>query len=65
MLSIELMDTLQSQGRATDIGYAMAENEVIEEMVRNVEGLVKVTRDLFGTRAWLNGVDNIHLGIGF
>ncbi|CAE6336631.1 unnamed protein product [Rhizoctonia solani] len=65
VLNNELMDTLQSQGRATDIGYAMAENEVIEEMVRTVESLVKVTRDLFGTRAWLNGVDNIHLGIGF
>ncbi|KAF8758278.1 Fusaric acid resistance protein-like [Rhizoctonia solani] len=52
-------------GRATDIGYAMAENEVIDEMVRTVEGLVKITRDLFGTRAWLNGVDNVHLGVGF
>ncbi|KAF8710315.1 Fusaric acid resistance protein-like, partial [Rhizoctonia solani] len=65
VLNIELMDALQSQGRATDIGYAMAENEVIDEMVRTVEGLVKITRDLFGTRAWLNGVDNVHLGVGF
>ncbi|CAE6436535.1 unnamed protein product [Rhizoctonia solani] len=64
MLNSELMDTLQSEARATDVGYAMAENEVIEEMVRAVEGLVQVTRALFGTRAWLNGVDDVHLGIG-
>ncbi|KAH7318018.1 hypothetical protein B0J17DRAFT_686585 [Rhizoctonia solani] len=64
MLNTELMDTLQSEARATDIGYAMAENEVIEEMVRAVEGLVQVTRELFGTRAWLKGVDDVHLGIG-
>ncbi|KAH7318023.1 hypothetical protein B0J17DRAFT_686599 [Rhizoctonia solani] len=63
-LNVELMDALQSEARATDIGYAMAENEVIEEMVRAVEGLVQVTRGLFGTSAWLNGVDDLHLGIG-
>ncbi|CAE6509045.1 unnamed protein product, partial [Rhizoctonia solani] len=63
-LNVELMETLQSEARATDIGYAMAENEVIEEMVRAVEGLVQVTRGLFGTSAWLSGADDIHLGIG-
>ncbi|KDN37443.1 hypothetical protein RSAG8_10178, partial [Rhizoctonia solani AG-8 WAC10335] len=62
-LNNELTDTLQSEARATDIGYAMAENEVIEEVVRTVEGLVRVTRDLFGTRA-LDGVDDAQLGIG-
>ncbi|KAJ1309455.1 hypothetical protein OPQ81_006231 [Rhizoctonia solani] len=54
-----------SEARATDIGYVMAENEVIEEMVRAVEGLVQVTRGLFGTSAWLSGVDDFHLGIEF
>ncbi|CAE6439049.1 unnamed protein product [Rhizoctonia solani] len=63
-LNVELMEALQSEARATDIGYAMAENEVIEEMVRAVEGLVQVTRGLFGTSAWLNGFDDLHLGIG-
>ncbi|KAL5635301.1 hypothetical protein ACGC1H_004175 [Rhizoctonia solani] len=62
--NIELMGTLQSEARATDIGFAMAENEVIEEMVHAVEGLVQVTRGLFGTSAWLNGADDLHLGIG-
>ncbi|CUA71591.1 hypothetical protein RSOLAG22IIIB_09680 [Rhizoctonia solani] len=63
IFNIELMEILQSEARATDIGYAMAENEVIEEIVRAVEGLVQVTRGLFGTSAWLNGVDDLHLGI--
>ncbi|CAE6417908.1 unnamed protein product [Rhizoctonia solani] len=62
--NIELMKILQAEARATDIGYVMAENEVIEEMVRAVEGLVQVTRGLFGTSAWLNVVDDLHLGIG-
>ncbi|EUC59435.1 fusaric acid resistance-like protein [Rhizoctonia solani AG-3 Rhs1AP] len=62
--NVELMGALQSEARATDIGFAMAENEVIEEIVRAVEGLVQVARGLFGTSAWLNGVDDLHLGIG-
>ncbi|CAE6510233.1 unnamed protein product [Rhizoctonia solani] len=64
VLNTELMDALQSKARATDIGYAMAENEVIQEVVHAVEGLVRVTRELFGTRAWLDGVDDVQLGIG-
>ncbi|CAE6336575.1 unnamed protein product [Rhizoctonia solani] len=62
-LNAELMNRLQSEARATDIGYAMAENEVIEEMVRVVEGLVQVTRGLFGTSAWLSDAHDFNLGI--
>ncbi|ELU36580.1 FUSC domain-containing protein [Rhizoctonia solani AG-1 IA] len=63
-LNSELMNKLQSEARATDIGYAMAENEVIEEMVHAVEGLVQITRGLFGTSAWLSDIHDFNLGIG-
>ncbi|CUA73277.1 Protocadherin alpha-C1 [Rhizoctonia solani] len=53
------IDTLQ-----TDVGHAMAENEVMEQVACTVDGLVQVARELFGTRIWLEGVDDVHLGIG-
>ncbi|CAE6514377.1 unnamed protein product [Rhizoctonia solani] len=54
-----MIDTLQ-----TDIGHAMAENEVMEQVACAVGGLVEVARELFGTRVWLEGVDDVHFGIG-
>jgi hypothetical protein len=52
-LSREVMEALQDAPRATDIAYAVAENEVLEEMVEALEKLISVTRELFGTNAWL------------
>ncbi|KAG9074349.1 hypothetical protein FRC06_010762 [Ceratobasidium sp. 370] len=54
-LSRELMEVLQDVPRATDIGYAVAEQEVREEMIEALEVLIEVTRALFGTSAWLEG----------
>ncbi|KAG8691597.1 hypothetical protein FRC08_010124, partial [Ceratobasidium sp. 394] len=48
-LSRELMEVLQDVPRATDIGYAVAEQEVREEMIEALEVLIGVTRALFGT----------------
>ncbi|CAE6442935.1 unnamed protein product [Rhizoctonia solani] len=53
------IDTLQR-----DVGHAMAENEVMEQVACTVDGLVQVARELFGMRMWLEGVDDVHLGIG-
>jgi hypothetical protein len=53
--SRELMEALQDTPRATDVGYAVAENEVLEEMVEALEVLIGVTRALFGTSSWLEG----------
>ncbi|KAG8762190.1 hypothetical protein FRC12_009151 [Ceratobasidium sp. 428] len=54
-LTRELMEVLQDVPRATDIGYAVAEQEVREEMIEALEMLIEVTRALFGTSAWLEG----------
>ncbi|KAG9105867.1 hypothetical protein FRC07_009074 [Ceratobasidium sp. 392] len=54
-LTRELTDVLQDVPRATDIGYAVAEQEVREEMIEALEVLIEVTRALFGTSAWLEG----------
>lgn len=64
VVSSEMMDTLRAEARATDVGYAMAENEVLVEMVSALEGLVQVARGLFGTSEWLHGVDDIHMMVG-
>lgn len=37
---------------ATDVGY-IAENDVHDEMIASLETLITVTRELFGTNAWL------------
>ncbi|KAG8735520.1 hypothetical protein FRC10_010422 [Ceratobasidium sp. 414] len=52
-LSREMMEALQDAPRATDIAYAVAENEVLEEMIEGLENLISVTRELFGTSQWL------------
>ncbi|CAE6441134.1 unnamed protein product [Rhizoctonia solani] len=49
----EMMDTLQSAPRATDVAYAIAENEVYDELIDALETLITITRELFGTNAWL------------
>lgn len=64
VFTAEMMDTLRAEARATDVGYAMAENEVLVEMVSALEGLVQVARGLFGTSALLHGVDDMHMMIG-
>lgn len=51
-----MMEALRSM-RATDVGYALAENEVLDEMVNALEGLIQVARGLFGTSAWFDGAD--------
>ncbi|EUC59436.1 fusaric acid resistance-like protein [Rhizoctonia solani AG-3 Rhs1AP] len=49
----EMMDALQSAPRATDVAYAIAENEVYDELIDALEHLIIITRELFGTNAWL------------
>ncbi|KAF8599056.1 hypothetical protein BDV93DRAFT_477885 [Ceratobasidium sp. AG-I] len=56
-LSREMMESLQDAPRATDIAYAVAENEVLEEMVDALDNLILVTRELFGTDEWLESCD--------
>ena len=56
-LSREMMEALQDVPRATDIAYAVAENEVLEEMVDALDNLILVTRELFGTDEWLESCD--------
>ncbi|QRV85726.1 fusaric acid resistance-like protein [Ceratobasidium sp. AG-Ba] len=53
--SREMMEVLQDSVGATDIGYAVAEHEVLESIVETLDGLTSVTRALFGTHAWLEG----------
>ncbi|QRV99791.1 fusaric acid resistance-like protein [Ceratobasidium sp. AG-Ba] len=53
--SREMMEVLQDSVGATDIGYAVAEHEVLESIVETLDGLISVTRALFGTHAWLEG----------
>ncbi|KAB5593121.1 Fusaric acid resistance-like protein [Ceratobasidium theobromae] len=55
-VTAEMMEALRSM-RATDVGYALAENEVLDEMVNVLEGLIQVARGLFGTSAWFDGAD--------
>ncbi|KAF8710760.1 Fusaric acid resistance protein-like, partial [Rhizoctonia solani] len=50
----EMMDALQSTTRATDVAYAIAENEVYEELIDAIEVLITITRELFGTNRWLS-----------
>ncbi|KAF8746407.1 Fusaric acid resistance protein-like [Rhizoctonia solani] len=50
----EMMDALQSTTRATDVAYAIAENEVYEELIDAIEMLITITRELFGTNRWLS-----------
>ncbi|QRV99790.1 fusaric acid resistance-like protein [Ceratobasidium sp. AG-Ba] len=52
-LSREVMEAVHNAPRATDIAYAVAENEVLEEMIEALENLISVTRELFGTNQWL------------
>lgn len=52
-LAREMMESLQDAPRATDIGYAIAESEVLDEMVEALETLTTITRELFGTNTWL------------
>ncbi|CAE6420306.1 unnamed protein product [Rhizoctonia solani] len=49
----EMMDSIQSVPRATDVAYAIAENEVYDELIDALEHLITITRELFGTNAWL------------
>lgn len=56
-LSREVMESLQDAPRATDIAYAVAENEVMEEMIDALDNLILVTRELFGTDEWLESYD--------
>ncbi|KAG8705778.1 hypothetical protein FRC11_008787, partial [Ceratobasidium sp. 423] len=59
----EMMDTLQSAPRATDVAYAIAENEVYDELIDALETLITITRELFGTNAWLlDGACSIGFG---
>ncbi|KAJ1309456.1 hypothetical protein OPQ81_006232 [Rhizoctonia solani] len=59
----EMMDALQSTPRATDVAYAIAENEVYEELIDALENLITITRELFGTNAWLLD-GNCSIGFG-
>ncbi|CAE6538098.1 unnamed protein product [Rhizoctonia solani] len=59
----EMMDTIQSAPRATDVAYAIAENEVYDELIDALEQLITITRELFGTNAWLlDGACSIGFG---
>ncbi|CAE6444637.1 unnamed protein product [Rhizoctonia solani] len=49
----EMMDALRGATRATDVAYAIAENEVYDELIDALETLITITRELFGTNAWL------------
>ncbi|KAH7318022.1 Fusaric acid resistance protein family-domain-containing protein [Rhizoctonia solani] len=61
----EMMDSLQSAPRATDVAYAIAENEVYDELIDALEHLITITRELFGTNAWLlDGACSIGFGGG-
>ena len=62
-LSREVMERLQDAPR-TDMGYAVAENEVLEEMVEALESLIEIARALFGTSSWLDGVGEISGSFG-
>lgn len=52
-LSREVMERMQDAPMA-DMGYAVAENEVLEEIVEALERLIEIARALFGTSSWLD-----------
>lgn len=64
-LTRETMEALEDSPRATDVGYAIAENEVYDELIDALETLITVSRELFGTHAWLEESRDFMASFGY